>query len=135
MTIRVGLDLVSVNSVAETLDGPDGERYLRRVYTEQEVRDCVRRGAIRPERLALRFAAKEAALKALPVDGQGLSPRTLEVRTGDAGRVYLHLTGLAAELAATAGVVELALSAACSRDYATAVVVASYLETDGPADR
>ena len=43
MTLRVGLDLVAVESVAESLRGDHAEHYLERVYTAREVDDC--RGA------------------------------------------------------------------------------------------
>ncbi len=77
-------------------------------------------GRARPGRhLAARFAAKEAAIKAL---GGGCAPRDVEVVGGPAPALRLH--GRAAELAAERGVA-LAVSLTHSRDNAAAVVLAS----------
>jgi len=123
MVIQVGLDLVSVDQVAEALSGRQGARYLARVYTESEVGDCQTAGGIDPRRLAARFAAKEATLKAL-AGPDGISWRDIEVQHGPSGRVRLALHGRAAELAAEAGVVDIALSLGHEDGFATAIVVA-----------
>ena len=76
--LRVGTDLVHVPDVAASIDR-FGARYLHRVYTDAELDTC-RSGAggWSPERLAARFAAKEAVLKVLrPADG--VSVRDIEV--------------------------------------------------------
>jgi len=64
MAVRVGIDLVSVDAVRQSLS-EHGEHYLSRVYSEREVRDCTTPSGPDPERLAARFAAKEATLKVL----------------------------------------------------------------------
>src|SRR2546423_15628795 len=61
----VGIDLVDIDDVREALR-THGDRYLRRIYTERVIKDS--RG--RPELLAERFAAKEAALKVLRREGE-----------------------------------------------------------------
>jgi holo-[acyl-carrier protein] synthase len=122
--VRVGIDLVSVESVRDSI-GAHGERYLRRVYTETELRDCSTPAGVDPERLAARFAAKEATLKALRPDDAGVRLTTIEVRRSPAGWVDLALSGPAAELAAAAGVTELSLSIAHEGGVACAVVIAS----------
>ena len=68
MPLRVGIDTVEVAAIEAAL-AAHGERYLRRVYTSREVADC--NGD--PERLAARFAAKEATFKALRA-AKGASP-------------------------------------------------------------
>jgi holo-[acyl-carrier protein] synthase len=124
MSIRVGIDLVSVDSVRDSLN-THAEHYLRRVYTEREVEDCSTSAGVDPERLAARFAAKEATLKALRPDEEGIPWNTIEVQRHPAGWVELQLSGPAAALAAGAGVTELALSIAHEKGFATAVVIAS----------
>jgi holo-[acyl-carrier protein] synthase len=76
------------------------------------------------ERLAARFAAKEATLKVLPAADEGVSLRSIEVRREPSGRVYLELTERAAALATEAGVIEFALSLTHEGGFAAAVVVA-----------
>jgi holo-[acyl-carrier protein] synthase len=123
MAPRVGIDLVSVESVRDSISA-HAEHYLRRIYTEREVHDCSTPTGVDPERLAARFAAKEATLKALRPDDVGIPWNTIEVRRHPAGWVDLELTGPAAALAAQAGVTELALSIAHEAGFATAVVIA-----------
>jgi len=124
VSIRVGLDLVRVDLIEQALRAPHGERYLSRIYTEREVRDCRIATGVDPQRLAARFAAKEATLKVLPASDEGFSFRSIEVRTEPSGRVHLELSGPAAKLAAQAGVIEIALSLTHEGGYAAAVVVA-----------
>src|SRR6187399_1819731 len=61
--LRVGIDVVSVAEVAAALER-FGDRYVKRVFTAREAAYC-RAGAATAARLAVRFAAKEAAVKAL----------------------------------------------------------------------
>jgi holo-[acyl-carrier protein] synthase len=122
--LRVGIDLVSVDSVRDSVN-VHAEHYLRRVYTEREVRDCSKPGGVDPERLAARFAAKEATLKVLRPGEVGVPWFEIEVRRNPEGWVELELSGAAAALAAAAGITELALSITHEGGFASAVVVAS----------
>jgi len=113
--LRVGIDLVQVSRIAESI-ARFGERFLARVFTAGELAYA----RARPERLAARFAAKEAAKKALALDG--VSWRELEVMRDANGACELVLHGRAR---AAAGDVALALSLSHEGDFATAVVIAS----------
>lgn len=81
--IRIGLDLVEVERI-ERLVKRWGQRFLERVFTEEELRSSLRRrrGAVH---LAARFAAKEALIKAaqLPPHWQ-----RIEVSNRDSGEPY-----------------------------------------------
>ncbi len=124
MPVRVGIDLVAVDSVQESLS-LHAERYLERIFTPQEVADSSPAGELDPERLAARFAAKEATLKVLrPGRDDGVLLTDIEVRRAPDGWVELALTGTAAMLAARAGVAELALSLTHEAGMASAVVIA-----------
>jgi holo-[acyl-carrier protein] synthase len=123
MPVRVGIDIVSVDSVRQSIEN-HGSRYLECVYTEREVADCSTPSGIDPERLAARFAAKEAALKVLRPGDVGLSLRAIEVRGDPGGWVGLELSGTAAALASGAGVSNFALSITHEANFASAVVVA-----------
>lgn len=129
MRVRVGIDLVSVDTVRDSLH-THADRYLRRVYTDREVADCRTERGVEPERLAARFAAKEATMKALRVADEAVPWHSIEVRRDPAGWVDLALSGRAAELAAAAGVGELAVSLTHEREYASAVVIA-HCDRDG----
>lgn len=115
---------MSIETVRESIR-VHADRYLERVYTKRELRDCATPQGIDPERLAGRFAAKEAALKVLrPREDEAIPLSTIEVYRDPAGWVELELSGSAAALATAAGVNELSLSIAHESGFATAVVVA-----------
>lgn len=122
MILGLGLDLTETDRIARALER-HGERFLERVFTEGERRDC----AIRPDRvlaLAARFAAKEACLKALGTGwAEGLSLRQVEVVRGPGGKPSLRLSGAAAERAAALGVGSLHVSLSHQPGMAAAVVV------------
>jgi holo-[acyl-carrier protein] synthase len=123
MSIRVGLDLVSVQTVAESLSA-HGDHYLNRVYSAGEVADCRTGDTVDPGRLAARFAAKEAAFKVLRVGDEAVAWTDVEVVRDRSGWVGLSLSGRAATLAEAAGISELALSVSYEQGCAAAVVVA-----------
>lgn len=123
--LRVGVDLVEIDAVAATLDSPLAGRYLSRVYTPGEVRDCTDGNGINAGRLAARFAAKEAVLKALDVGDRAIPWHAIEVEREQTGRPTLALHGAAATAAREEGVVQFALSLTHEARYASALVVAS----------
>jgi holo-[acyl-carrier protein] synthase len=119
MAISVGIDLVEIDEVLESLR-LHGERYLNRVYTEAEQRDCGRD----PRRLAARFAAKEATMKALGIADDAVSWRSIEVTHTENGRPSIRLTGAAAVIGQKRGTLTLDLSLTHQRSSAMAVVLA-----------
>jgi holo-[acyl-carrier protein] synthase len=122
--IRTGIDSVSVQSVADAL-ADHGVRYLERVYTAAERAECTRDdGTVDPERLAARFAAKEATIKALRVVTGGFAWTDVEVTTGECGFPALALTGVVLMLAVEQGFRECDVSLTHENGLATAVVVA-----------
>ena len=121
-TRAVGVDLVDVARF--TLAIKRHPRILERLFTERERSDSRER----PERLAARFAAKEAVLKTFGV-GVGAAPwRSIEVASNEFGAPHVVLHGLASELARQAGVATLHLSMTHTRAAAVAFVVGSSQE-------
>jgi len=120
VSLRVGIDLVSVDSIREAV-ALHGDRYLERIYTPREIADCRDGDEVAFERLAARFAAKEAGMKALRLPpSEGLDWRSLELVREPEGWTWLRLTGRAAELAGTH---ELSVSVTHEGPFAMAVVV------------
>jgi len=126
MSARLGIDLVAVDSVRAAIRIHE-ERYLRRVYTDAELRDCRGRNGIDPDRLAARFAAKEAAIKVLRPGSEGLALTAIELKRLADGSVEIELSGRAAELAAAAHLTDFAVTVTHEGDYAAAVVMAQGL--------
>ncbi|MGI9185549.1 MAG: holo-ACP synthase [Solirubrobacteraceae bacterium] len=117
MCLGVGIDLTSADDVRDSI-GRFGDRYLERVYTARERSDCDGD----PSRLAARFAAKEATIKALRAPDR-LPWQTIELRRGPAGAPALALTGAAQALARERGCRSLTVSLTHERGQAMAVVV------------
>jgi holo-[acyl-carrier protein] synthase len=122
--IHVGVDVISVGEVSRSLER-FGERYVRRVFTTREAAYCrAAVGRAAAERFAVRFAAKEAILKALRPQGSFLDWRSIEVCRHPSGWCEVVLHGKAAALAGRRGIETLALSMSHDAGCATAVVVA-----------
>ncbi|MDB4957474.1 MAG: acpS [Myxococcales bacterium] len=119
--LRVGIDLVQVSRIAESI-ATFGERFLRRVFTEREVAYASSSPDVTAERLAARFAAKEAAKKALGLDGVGWNE--IEVVRMPSGACELLLHGRARAAAEPFGAADVAVSMSHEGDHATAVVIA-----------
>ncbi|WP_394827911.1 holo-ACP synthase [Pendulispora albinea] len=122
MSLRVGIDLVRVSRIAESLEH-FGERFLHRIFTDAEVAYATAAPAHTPERLAARFAAKEAAMKALALADGGIGWRQIEVQRSPSGDCSLLLHGDALAHARASGVTEMAVSLSHEGDYATAIVI------------
>jgi holo-[acyl-carrier protein] synthase len=118
--VGIGLDVVPISRVATMLER-HGARAEQRLFTPGERADCARR-AEPAQHYAARFAAKEAALKALGAP-PGLKWLEIEVRTEESGRPVLYLSGAAAAAAARRGVVGQYLSLTHAGGIAAAVVV------------
>jgi len=73
--VRIGIDLVSVSDFEKLLSGPGGRDFVTRSFTDSERSFC----AGRTERLAVRWAAKEAVAKAIGTGFRGLRPLDVEV--------------------------------------------------------
>lgn len=123
--MRTGIDAQSIDEVREAV-AVFGDRYLRRLFTPQEVRDAGGLGAPRAAAsLAARFAAKEAALKALRVDERVPAWTEIEVVREAGGAVSLRLAGSARDLASAGGLTDFEVSLTHAGDIAIAVVVAA----------
>jgi holo-[acyl-carrier protein] synthase len=119
-TLKTGIDIIEIPRIQAALDR-HGERFLKRVFSDQEILEC--RG--RAEALAVRFAAKEAASKAL---GTGIGPiswHDVETLHRWSGEPYLVLHGTAEKIAQELGLAVWAVSLSHSRENAVAVVVAT----------
>jgi holo-[acyl-carrier protein] synthase len=124
MPTRVGIDLIAVESVSEALRS-HRKRYLERVYTEREIADCRNADGVDAQRLAARFAAKEATMKVLRPDREAVPWRSIGIRREPPGWVSLELSGAAARLASRSGIVDFDVSLTHHGDYAAAAVVAT----------
>jgi holo-[acyl-carrier protein] synthase len=125
MIIGIGVDLTEVPRIADALANPrTGARFEARVFTPGEIAYCRRRRAA-AESFAARFAAKEAAMKALGRGflGGGVGWQQIEVVRGR-GRPTLVLSGRARQEAEKLGIARLHLSLTHTEKFAVAYVIA-----------
>ncbi len=122
MIIGIGIDHVETTKFRSDVTADD-PGFLGRVFTEPELA-YARSTDDYLQRLAGRFAAKEATLKALGTGwGKGVDWKQIEITNAPSGLPQISLTGRAAEIAAAAGVKRCLVSISHSPYLATAEVV------------
>ena len=122
MIVGTGVDIAEVARIRDAVSR-FGERFLKRVFTPEEVRYCTSK-ANTEERLAARFAAKEAAMKAIGTGlRHGVTWQDVEVVRHLGGRPGLRLSGKAQEFAAALGCQRIHLSLSHTEDQAIAHVI------------
>jgi holo-[acyl-carrier protein] synthase len=122
MLIGTGVDLIEVERIAQSIERY-GERFLRRIYTDDEIAYCSRRRSS-AESFAARFAAKEAGAKALGTGiSRGVTWSEFQVERQPGGRPVLSLRGRAAVLARELGVKTISLSLTHTGSLAMASVM------------
>jgi len=122
MIVGTGIDIAEVPRFAEVI-ARYGDRFLRKIFTEGEIRYCSPK-ANRVERFAARFAAKEAAMKALGTGwNHGVRFRDVEVSRQPGKRPTITFHGKAAEFAAKLGAKNISLSLSHTAEQAIAQVI------------
>jgi holo-[acyl-carrier protein] synthase len=122
MIVGLGLDIAEVDRLEEAI-ARHGAPFLERLFTPAEVSYCERHKN-RYERYAARFAAKEAAMKALGTGwSRGVRWRDIEVAREPGGKPTLHLAGAARQIADGLGVKHISLTITHSGNLALAQVI------------
>lgn len=120
-----GVDIVEVSRIRAMLARHE-DQFLDRCFTPAEQSYAEAAGKRRDERLAGRFAAKEAVLKALGTGWRhGIAWTEIEVTPDDAGAPKLSLTGQARAFADSLGATVWHLSISHTETHAIASVIAS----------
>ncbi|HEX5481207.1 MAG TPA: holo-ACP synthase [Terriglobia bacterium] len=127
MIVGTGIDIAETQRIEESLERY-GERFRDRIYTPDEIAYC-ERFKNKSERYAARFAAKEAAFKALGTGWRGgIRWQDVEVTHQPGGKPELELRGRAQEAARGLGVARTAVSLSHANHYVVAQVI---FESDG----
>jgi holo-[acyl-carrier protein] synthase len=120
--VGLGLDIAEIDRI-EAAILRHGAPLIERLFTPREAAYCERHKN-KYERYAGRFAAKEAAMKALGTGWRrGVRWRDIEVIREPSGKPILHLAGVAGELAARMGVKNISLTITHSGNVALAEVI------------
>ena len=122
MIVGTGVDIMETSRVEEALQ-KHGERFARRVCTPAEIAYC-EKFKNSAERFAARFAAKEAAFKALGTGwSQGIRWVDVEITHTESGKPELVLRGQAEEIARRLGVARTAVSISHAGRFVVAQVL------------
>jgi holo-[acyl-carrier protein] synthase len=120
--ISIGVDIIEVRRVRETIERTP--RFAERVFTSAERAYCESCGVVASQHYAARFAAKEAALKALQTGWSGgISWQDIEVTAKASGAPLISFHGKALELYQQTGATAAHLSIAHTTEHAIAEVI------------
>ena len=96
MKIKCGTDIIEIDRIKDTIDEM-GEKFLNRIFTKEEIKYCESKNKQKYEHYAARFAAKEAAFKALSFNIQNkysVSWKDIEVANNEQGRPSLNIKNM-----------------------------------------
>ncbi len=132
--IKCGTDLIRVQRIKKACSRL-GEPFLRRIWTEKEIEDCMPDGVLSDRAaasLAARFAAKEAIAKALGtgIGQSGIQWTHIWVEKIDSGAPVPRLTGAALTYFINLGGTDIALSISHENEYAQAFCVICHTQAD-----
>jgi holo-[acyl-carrier protein] synthase len=118
MQHHIGTDIIEIERIRQAIERW-GDRFLKRVYTEEELRIYGRRA----HSLAASFASKEAVMKVLGTGNRGVAWREIETLYHPTGKPLIRLNGRAERMAAKLGIKEIDVSLSHSRAYAIATAI------------
>jgi len=122
MIVGTGVDIADVARIAASIER-FGKRFTERVFTLDEIRYCESK-ANKAERYAARFAAKEAAMKAIGTGWRhGVTWQDIEVKRAPGERPTVVFTGKAAEFFQKLGATRAHLSLTHTTEFAMAQVI------------
>lgn len=118
----IGMDIIEIDRVEGVIERR-GDRFLNRTYTAREIKYCQsKRDFVRS--FACRFAAKEAAMKALGTGwSRGIRWKDIEVTNASSGKPQLTFYGRAREIMEELGAASAMITLSHSRDYAVSQVI------------
>ncbi|GLY02721.1 MULTISPECIES: 4'-phosphopantetheinyl transferase superfamily protein [Actinoplanes] len=125
--VAIGTDVLGIAGVGASLDR-FGDRYLRHVYTSEEIRACEAKGVFRGTAYAARFAAKEAVIKVLGSTEVSFREVEIDLREGETGReptggVRVQLHRRAAVHAERCAIATIQVCVGYGREYAMATAI------------
>lgn len=118
--IGVGCDFVEVARIKKAIENP---RFIQKVYTPAEIEYCLARGKQQAMSFAARFAAKEAAAKALGTGFRNASMQDVEVSKDELGKPIIKLSGRFKERAKNLGCKYFHVSLSHTKEYGLAQVI------------
>ena len=131
--LLLGTDICQISRIKATVDKYQ-HKFLSKTFTDKEIEYAYSNIRTCYDRLAVRFATKEAVSKALGVGinglgwNKGINWKDVEVERSSVGELGLVLSGKAKEIAQKKGITNWKVSVSHMGDYATSTVIALILE-------
>ncbi len=98
MKINCGTDIIEIERIKESIEDPKtGKAFLNRIYTEKEIAYCESKKSQKYQHYAARFAAKEAAFKAISEQlpsKYSIEWKNVEITNNEQGKPQLNITGI-----------------------------------------
>ncbi len=120
MIYGIGVDIVKISRIQDAVERW-GEGFLRKIYTDKEVAYCYSKN-LPYLSLAVRFAAKEALIKAIASE-VAVSLREIEVVTSEGGRPLINLYGRAEEFLRSKHIHRVHVSLSHEKEFGVALVI------------
>lgn len=123
MEIRCGTDIIEISRIKESIERV-GKKFIDKIFTEDEIAYCETKGKQKYQHYAARFAAKEAAFKAVSSylkDKYSLGWKDFEVISDPNGRPHLNIKGLNVQ-----DIESIDISLSHCKEYAIAMVTIIY---------
>lgn len=120
MIIGIGCDIIEIERISQAIEK---STFIKRVFAPAEITYCQSRGIQAAASFAVRFAAKEAVLKAFGTGLRGGKMQEIIIINDDAGKPQVELQGFFAALAKQLGVQKINISLSHARNLAMAYVV------------
>lgn len=118
MNFKVGNDIIETKRIKDMYD-KFGIRFLKKIYTENEIKYCESKGKNKISSYAVRFAGKEAIFKAISdylSNKYEIEWKDIEILNNESGRPYAKINGLDVEI-------DISLSHEKEYAIATAIVI------------
>ena len=93
MKIKCGTDIIEIDRIRQSID-QQGEKFINRIFTKNEIDYCESKGLQKYQHYAARFAAKEAAYKAISdelLNKFDVVWKDIEIDNDKNGRPILHI--------------------------------------------
>ena len=119
MKLTCGTDIIEINRIKEAIENL-GDKFLKRIFTENEIEYCEKHKNQKYEHYAARFAAKEAILKAISEKKSILNWNKLEIINLPNGKPQINFLDKIENLE------DIDISIAHCRNYAVANVIATF---------
>ncbi len=123
MKIKCGTDIIEISRIKDSIEKLD-KSFLNKIYTKNEIAYCESKGNQKYQHYAARFAAKEAAFKAISDelnDKYGLSWKDYEIINDESGKPHLNINETNIK-----NIEDIDISLSHCKEYATANVTILY---------